>query len=166
MAFSIITAKDSNNGIGINNELPWHIPNDLKWFKKHTKGKTVIMGSNTYFSLPKKFRPLPHRENLVLTNNLEKKEQIEQEGGIVFNSKEQIIEHCNDDTIEYMIIGGSNIYNQFIDVVDKVYITQIDDIFNCDTFFPKMDNNWKLEYISKHETINGYEYNFNIFGKV
>lgn len=165
MAFSIITAKDSYNGIGINNELPWHIPDDLKWFRKQTKGKTVIMGSNTYFSLPEKFRPLPHRENLVLTTNINKKETIEKEGGKVFSSIEDIISYCNDNTMEYMVIGGSNIYKQFIDIVDRIYLTKIDEEFECDTFFPEINNTWKTVYKSDIKITNDYEYYFEIIEK-
>lgn len=165
MAFSIITAKDSNNGIGINNKLPWNIPDDLKWFRKQTKGKTVIMGSNTYFSLPATFRPLPQRENIVLTSDNKKREVIENEGGKVFGSIDEILLYCNDNTLEYFIIGGSNIYHQFINIVDKIYLTNINKQFECDTFFPKINNTWKSVYKSNTNKIDDYEYYFEIIEK-
>lgn len=166
MSFSIISAHDKNFGIGMNNIIPWYISEDFKWFKKNTNGKIVIMGMNTYFSLPDKFRPLPNRENLVLCDDLIKKEIIEKEGATVFSSLDDIIEYCKDK--DCFVIGGASIYSQFINISEKLYLTEIDNEFTCDTFFPKFNHNdWTNVYKSNilFDDSDTIHYRFNIYEK-
>jgi dihydrofolate reductase len=136
MSFSIIVAKDEYNGIGKNNTLPWDIPDDLKYFKKTTEHTTVIMGSNTYFSIPEKYRPLKNRENIVLTTNQDKKETIENEGGIVYSSIKDVIKNYSNK--DCFIIGGASIYEQFINKIsiNNYYFTEIKGCYYCDIRFP------------------------------
>lgn len=142
MPFSIIVATDLYGGIGKDNKLPWHIKQDLQYFKNKTLNKTIIMGSNTYFSLP--YRPLRYRKNIVITSDKNKKEIIEKEGGIVFNNIHDVIEKFKNH--DCFIIGGSSIYKQFINHCDTMYITRVAGKYDCDTFFPEYD---KLEWYNK-----------------
>jgi dihydrofolate reductase len=136
---SIIVAIASNYAIGKDNDLLWHISDDLKRFKRITSGKTVVMGKNTFYSLP--FRPLPNRRNIVLTDTAG--EQIE--GCEMAYSIEQAIDLMDLES-ENFIMGGGSIYRQFMDIADKLYITRVHQDFDADTFFPNIDENiWKLE---------------------
>jgi len=135
---SIIVAIASNNAIGKDNDLLWHISDDLKRFKRITSGHPVIMGKNTFFSLP--FRPLPKRRNIVLTDI--KDEQIE--GCEMAYSIEESIE-LMDASQENFIMGGGSIYHQFMPLAQKLYITKVHQDFEADTFFPEIDLSiWKL----------------------
>ncbi len=135
---SIIVAIASNYAIGKDNDLLWHISDDLKRFKRLTSGNTVVMGKNTFFSLP--FRPLPKRRNIVLTDIAG--EQIE--GCEMAYSIEQAIELMDNDG-ENFIMGGGSIYRQFMDKADTLYITRVHQDFEADTFFPVIsEKEWKL----------------------
>lgn len=166
MSFSIISAHDKNLGIGYKNTIPWYIPSDFRWFKLHTSGKIVIMGMNTYYSLPDKFRPLPNRTNVVLCDNKEKAKSLEKDGVFVYTSIEKVImDFQNGDCF---VIGGASIYKQFINKTSKLYITEIDKEFECDTFFPYYDkDDWDILYNSdimmdKKSNIN---YKFNVYNR-
>ncbi|MCK5857608.1 MAG: dihydrofolate reductase [Bacteroidales bacterium] len=135
---SIIVAIASNYAIGKDNDLLWHISDDLKRFKRITSGHPVVMGKNTFFSLP--FRPLPKRRNIVLTDVAG--EQIE--GCEMAYSIEESIE-LMDANQENFIMGGGSIYYQFLPLAQKLYITQVHQDFEADVFFPKIDESvWKL----------------------
>ncbi|HOU03648.1 MAG: dihydrofolate reductase [Bacteroidales bacterium] len=135
---SIIVAVSENLGIGRNNELLWHISEDLKRFKKLTFGKTVIMGKKTWESLPR--RPLQGRKNIVLTD-------IPGEtfdGAIAAYSVKDALEKCPDDN-DIFIIGGGSIYRQFMPLADRLYITLVHKKARADVFFPSIDPAvWKV----------------------
>lgn len=129
---SIIVAIDENNGIGLNNSLLAYIPADLKRFKAITTNHTIIMGSNTWLSLPK--RPLPDRKNIVITSK----------NGTIFDGA--TIAHSTDEALcllpdndESFVIGGASIYKQFYGVATKLYLTLINKKFEADTFFPTIN---------------------------
>jgi dihydrofolate reductase len=168
MPFSIIVAMDLKGGIGVNNQLPWNIPQDLEWFKKHTLNNTVIMGSNTYFSLPEKNRPLPNRKNIVLTTNQEKKSIIESEGALVRSSVDEIIKEFSNDNC--FIIGGQKVYEQFIDKIEYLYVTKVAGDYNCDAFFnylPKESDLEWIQYDSSQYIEEGYfVFRFLIFKRI
>ena len=126
---SIIVAIASNNAIGKNNDLLWHIPDDLKRFKKITADHTVVMGKNTYYSLP--VRPLPRRRNIVITDC--PGEVIE--GAEMAYSIDMAVDMCEDQA-ESFVIGGGSIYRQFMDRAHRLYITRVHKDFEADTFFP------------------------------
>lgn len=160
MPFSIISAMDFKRGIGKNNSIPWHIPEDFKWFKKHTTDKIVIMGDITYYTLPKKSRPLPNRINVVLTMDNEKVKPLEDDGCIVMRSIIEVYNKYKDE--DCFVIGGGKIYSEFLSLSDTMYLTFIKGNFECDTFFPKFDIGiWKLTQRIKRNT-NGLKYSFNI----
>jgi dihydrofolate reductase len=135
---SIIVAVSEDWGIGKNNELLWHISEDLKRFKKLTTGNTIIMGKKTWESLPN--RPLPGRTNIVLTDN--EKETIE--NAITAYSIKDALSKCGDSG-EVFIIGGGSIYRQFMPVADRLYITHVHKKTPADVYFPEIDLKlWKV----------------------
>ncbi len=129
---SIIVAVSEDWGIGRNNELLWHIPEDMKRFKKMTLGNAVIMGKKTWESLPK--RPLPGRKNIVLTDKSD--ECID--GSITAYSIEDALSKCEKGE-EIFIIGGGSIYRQFMPIADRLYITHVHKKATADIYFPEID---------------------------
>jgi dihydrofolate reductase len=135
---SIIVAVSDDWGIGKENELLWHISEDLKRFKRLTSGKTVIMGKKTWYSLPR--RPLPGRKNIVLTDI--KGEIIE--GSETVYSIEEARRLCSQNE-EVYIIGGGSIYRQFMPLADRLYITHVHMNAVADVYFPEIDLKiWKI----------------------
>ncbi|RLD64422.1 MAG: dihydrofolate reductase [Bacteroidetes bacterium] len=135
---SIIVAIAENYAIGKDNELLWHISDDLKRFKKLTSGHTVIMGQNTFDSLPN--GALPNRKNIVISFN----KDLKIPGCIMAYSIEDAIKKC-DTNEEVFVIGGGSIYKQFLEIADKIYLTLVHENFEADTFFPKIDSNkWSI----------------------
>ncbi|TDM15421.1 dihydrofolate reductase [Macrococcus bovicus] len=125
MMLSIIVCHDQNRVIGLDNQMPWHLPADLKHVKELTTGNTIVMGKNTFKSLGK---PLPNRRNVVLTRD----ESFEAPGVTVIHSLEEI------EALEghVFIFGGQNLYEQMIDRVDDMYVTVIEQKHQGDAFFP------------------------------
>jgi|TARA_Y100000992_G_C21273733_1_gene498580 dihydrofolate reductase len=137
MNINIIVAYCKNNGIGLNNQLPWHLPSDLKHFAKITKGKgnnAIIMGKNTYLSIGK---PLPHRYNIVLSST-QTFENVE-----TCISLEKALQLCKEKNIdEIFIIGGQSVYENALNkkLVNKIYATEINKDYECDRYFPNIRN--------------------------
>ena len=153
---SIIVAIAKNFAIGKDNNLLWHIPNDLRRVKKLTTGNVIVMGRNTYLSLPR--RPLPDRINLVITDNID--EQFE--GCTMAYSIEEAF-NLMSDIKENFIFGGASIYKQFLPDVSKIYLTLVHKEFEADTFFPEINfSEWielEREDHSPDEKIDfGYSY--------
>lgn len=159
MSISIIVAIAENNAIGKNNELLWHISEDLKRFKRITSGHKIIMGRNTFYSLP--VRPLPGRTNVVITDIPGEKF----EGCITVNSFEQALQVCSNNE-ENFVIGGGMVYKQFLPHTDRLYITRINKSFEADTFFPEInDDEWEEIERDTHgpDGENDFEYTFVIY---
>ncbi|MFA6806486.1 MAG: dihydrofolate reductase [Bacteroidales bacterium] len=142
---NIIVAIAQNNAIGKNNDLLWHISEDLKYFKRTTLGSPIIMGRKTWDSLP--FKPLPKRENIVISRN----KDLEIEGAKIINSIEEAITYAK--TLENcFIIGGGMIYTSALPLCDKLYITKVFKDFEADTFFPEINPKiWILESQSEKQ---------------
>ena len=142
--FSIIVAIGKNREIGKGNKLLWHIPEDLKNFKEITTGKTVIMGRKTFESIG---RPLPNRKNIVLSKNGDK-ESFEQKGIKLYQNLESLIEDYKNSEEEIFIIGGEQIYREFMQkgLVRRLYISYIEfSDSEADAYFPEIDyNSWKI----------------------
>jgi dihydrofolate reductase len=135
---SIIVAVSDDWGIGKDNELLWHISEDLKRFKSLTTGKRIIMGKKTWYSLPK--RPLPGRMNIVLTDIAG--EIID--GSETVHSIEGAMSKCSKEE-EAFVIGGGSIYRQFMPIADKLYITHVHMKAPADVYFPEIDmKTWKI----------------------
>lgn len=129
---SLIVAMTPEGAIGKDNSLIWHISEDLKRFKALTSGHTVIMGRNTWNSLPR--RPLPKRRNLVITHD----STFCDEGAEVVHSVEEALTAVAHDE-EPFVIGGASVYRQFLPYANKIYVTWVWQNFDADVFFPKID---------------------------
>lgn len=147
---SLIAAIGKNNELGINNTLIWHLPSDLKYFKKVTSGKTIIMGRKCFESLP---GLLPNRKHIILTSNKEYKI----EGAIIYQTPEEILEYINNTSEECFIIGGAKIYELFLPYCKKLYLTEIDAESKADVYFP----NFNKELYEKEEIEELNENNIN-----
>jgi len=150
---SIIVAVSQNNAIGSDNKLLYWLPNDLKRFKALTTGHTIIMGRNTFESLPK--GALPNRRNLVLSAN----PQAEFEGAERFSSLEEALAACKEEE-EVFIIGGDSVYKQAISIADAIYLTLIEDVAkDADAFFPEIkEEEWKEMGREPHSTDEKHHY--------
>ena len=141
---SIIVAISEDYGIGLGNDLLWYIPNDLKYFKKVTLGKPVIMGKRTWESLPR--RPLPGRRNIVITDVRDEK----LEGAETVYSIDEAVSMCGAGE-EAVIIGGGSVYRQFMPLADKLYITKVFKKTEADVFFPEIKSDeWRLVSEEQH----------------
>lgn len=148
----IIAAVAKNRAIGLKNKLLYWLPNDLKRFKALTTGHTIIMGRNTYLSLPK--GALPNRRNVVLSRTTKDFPNCE-----VFPSLEKALESCKDDEQIY-IIGGARVYKQAIALADRLCLTEIDDTpQEADAFFPDYSD-WQVETKEVHEKDEKHAFNY------
>lgn len=151
MTIEVIVACSNNYGIGKDNKLLWYIPEDLKRFKKLTTGHSVLMGRKTWDSLPEQYRPLPDRENIVITS----KKDVDIKGATVYNDLNLIPLRK-----KLFIIGGAEIYRQTIEYADIIHMTQVHVEVEADAFFPKIDlTDWKI-YNRIHSSNENYKYSF------
>ncbi len=152
---SIIVAIAENFAIGKNNDLLFHLPNDLKRFKEITSGHTIIMGRNTLLSLPK--WPLPNRRHIVITD---KPDDNFPGCETVFSVDEAIEKVKNEE--EAFIIGGGMIYRQFFPIAGKLYLTLVHKSFDADVYFPEIDfSEWKeVKRDDFHDEKNGFDYSY------
>ena len=169
MNYNIIVAICENNGIGYNNSLPWNIKEDLKIFSKLTRGNNnnaIIMGRNTFESLPNNF--LPKRDNLILSSSIIIDEKRENNIIKTFDNIDSIIEFCNSKNYqEVWIIGGQLIYESFLrkNIVNKLFITKINKKYLCDKFFYYNEKDWKLAANEKLENIENIDIDLLIYEK-
>lgn len=163
MIVSIIVAASKNNAIGKNNELLWHMPADLKFFRKTTSGHAVIMGRKTFDSVG---AALPKRRNIVIT----RQPNFQAENVEVVGSLGEALDICENEKDEIFIVGGAQIYEQAMHLTDRIYLTRINhDFEDADTFFPEIDDKkWQLEEVEHHESDdkNPYDYSFYLYAKV
>ncbi|MBF6977685.1 dihydrofolate reductase [Aerococcaceae bacterium zg-BR22] len=139
---TFIYAQDKNRGIGYKNQLPWHLPNDLKFFKTQTMGKTIVMGRKTFEAMG--CRLLPGRKSVVVTRDASYKQDMDDL--TVLTSVDEIISLSEHETL--MIIGGAQLFNALWPYVDCVIRTQIDTVFDCDVFMPELDDTlWECKKI-------------------
>jgi dihydrofolate reductase len=157
---NIIAAVDKNMGIGKGNDLLISLKSDMEHFVRTTSGQVVVMGYKTYLSLKKK--PLPNRVNIVLTTR-----NIKIDGAIVVHNVEELSSCLHEYTKdkEIFIIGGASVFMQLLPYTEKLYITHIFEIFDADTYFPGIDDNWELESVSctKDDLLNEHPHVFAIY---
>ena len=163
---SIIVAVAENNVIGKNNDLIWHLPSDMKFFKDTTMGHCVIMGRKNYESIPEKFRPFSNRTNIVVT----RQKEFHAPGTIVVDSIEKAIEAAKQtNDAEIFIIGGAEIYRQTLLLTDRIYLTKIHHSFDGDAFFPEVNwKEWQQTDLRKGtvDEKNKYEHDFIVYDKI
>ncbi len=145
--------------MGADNRLPWHIPDDLAYFKKMTMGKAMVMGRKTYESIG---RPLPGRLSIVITRN----KDFSAEGVVVVNSMDEAIEKAKEYADEVMIIGGAEIFDLVLESADRLYVTLIKKQFKGDTFFPAYGNQWELvSATNKKTTDDGIPFSYLVYDR-
>ena len=157
-SLSIAVAIGENYAIGKNNQLLWHMPADLRFFKQTTSGHTVIMGRKTFDSVGK---PLPNRRNIVITRDTE----LKIEGVEVVNSLDEALAISKTEEKSAFIVGGAEIYKQALPKTQKIYLTTIHHRFEADTFFPEIDRKeWKVISSEHHKADekNKYDYTFEV----
>ena len=154
---SAIAAMSQNRVIGSDNEIPWYLQEDFRFFKRTTLNHHIIMGRKTFESIGK---PLPKRTNIVVTKN----PFFIASGVITANSIEKALSIAsNNGETEAFIIGGGSIYEQSLPFLNKIYLTEVETEISGDTFFPKLDfNTWKASNIMSHKKDNKNDYNFII----
>lgn len=155
MNISLIAAIGKNNELGKNGDLIWKIKEDMKFFKETTINHPVVMGRITFESLPK---VLPGRKNIVISNSEINNNKIE-----VYKSIKAFLAKYENYKEEIFIIGGATIYNEFISFANKMYLTEIDDAKDADTYFPNFNiNDWKKEILLSNEE-NNIKYNHVLY---
>ncbi len=164
MIVSAIVAVAKDNVMGKNNDIPWYLPADLKYFKATTLNRHIIMGRKTFTSIG---RPLPKRTNIVIT----RQPFFIATGCVITNSIEQALEMAYDNNEEEVfIIGGGEIYKQSMEYWDRLYLTEVDlEVEGGDTFFPEIDfSNWNhiVKDSYQPDEKNEHSYTFNIFEKI
>lgn len=150
----IIAAVAENGVIGKDGEIPWHIPEDLQHFKEKTTGHTVVMGRKTFESLPDSFKPLPDRQNIVLTRSdfSPKNESVN-----LANSLDEAWEEAENEKV--FIIGGAGVYRQTLEEADKMILTEIHEEYEGDTYFPDFsEEDWREIEREEHEEFDFVEY--------
>jgi dihydrofolate reductase len=159
MIISLIAALAQNNTIGKDNDLPWHLPDDMKYFMQTTKGHHCIMGRKNYQSIPEKFRPLPNRTNIVVT----RQSNFDAPGCIIVNSIDAGINIARKNgEAEVFIIGGAEIYNSSMQQADRLYLTEIQGKIDGDTHFPAFkQNEWREVSRDHHGTDERHAYAFD-----
>ncbi len=151
---TIVVAMGEKNEIGFDNQLLWHLPKDLKHFKEITSGHPVIMGRKTYESIGK---PLPNRTNIVVS----RKTDWFEEGILIVGSIKEAVKFAKKIDEEIFIIGGGKIYEQTMDIVDRIELTLVKAELKADTYFPKIDAKiWKKTNETCHEKDEKNQYDF------
>ena len=158
MKLSLIVAMATNRTIGINNQMPWHLSADLKKFKKITMGQAIIMGRKTFESIG---RPLPGRQNIIISRD----PQYQQQGCLVFNDLDSALQSCAESD-EVFVIGGATLYAATLARADRLYITEIQQAFDGDTWFPEIkQEQWRVvtrEDINDDSSVD-FNYSFIVY---
>lgn len=160
---SLIASLDEENGIGFGGKIPWYIPEDLKWFKEKTMGHVVVMGSKTFESILKKLgKPLPGRINIVIT----RRKDFKHEGVFIAESIEEGLKLAKEkeENGEIFIIGGGQVYNQTVDLADRLYLTKVSGRYGADTFFPDYSRFSKVVFSEKSKN-EKHSFEFRILEK-
>jgi dihydrofolate reductase len=159
MIVSLIVAVSENKVIGKDNNLVWHLPTDMKFFKDMTKDHYVIMGRRNYESIPHKYRPLPNRTNVIVT----RQDNYEADGCIVVNSIEEAIQLAKEaGDKEPFVIGGGQIYKNALDnnLIDRVYLTRVHTEIDGDTYFEDLDESWNKVFSDSHPADEKHSFAF------
>ena len=161
MKVALIVAMDKQGLIGRNNDLPWKLSADLKYFRRVTMGKPLVMGRNTHESIG---RPLPGRKNIIVTSNA----NYHVDGCTVVSSLDQALLAC-DDAEEVMVMGGASLYEQLLPQADRVYLTHVNAELEGDTWFPQWNKDqWQEISREDHQADekNQYPYSFVVYDRV
>ena len=166
MIISLIAARSRNGIIGKNNDLPWRLPDDMRYFMTTTRGHYVIMGRKNYDSLPDAYKPLPNRTNIVVT----RQRDFQAPGCTVVHSLDRALEIALENVeSETFVIGGAEIYALAMAQAERLYLTEIDADIQGDTFFPAFDSKHWREVSRKHhdkDDRHAYAFDFVIYERI
>jgi dihydrofolate reductase len=155
---TLVVAIDAQRGIGVDNTLPWHLPEDLAHFKRVTLGHPIIMGRKTFDSIG---RPLPKRRNIVVTRSRDWRH----EGVESAASLDEAIALVGEEPAS--IIGGAQVFNEAMPLADRMIVTHIDAVYRCDTFFPEIDPAlWTVTAREDHRSADGLAYSFVTYERI
>jgi dihydrofolate reductase len=155
---TLVVAMDAQRGIGVDNQLPWHLPEDLAHFKRVTLGHPIIMGRKTFDSIG---RPLPKRRNIVVTRN----RGWSHEGVEVAGSLQEAVALAGDEPAS--IIGGAQVFTEAMPIADRMIVTHIDGVYRCDTFFPEIDaGTWRETAREAHRSPDGVGFSFVTYERI
>jgi dihydrofolate reductase len=153
---AFVVAMDDTQLIGRDNDLPWRLPDDMRWFREKTMGKPCIMGRKTYDSLPDRFRPLPGRLNIVVTRN----HDYEAPGAVIAHSVDAAMDAAGDEA-EVIIVGGAFLFRELMPVVNRLYLTQVHGTSEGDVYFPDFDlQEWRETFREYHPADERHEFGF------
>jgi dihydrofolate reductase len=156
MNITLVVAASENNAIGLSNQLLWHLPKDMRFFKNTTWGMPILMGRNTFESMGSK--PLPGRLNIVITRNSDWKS----EGVLVVNNLEDAIELAKkNDYLELLVIGGGQVYELALPRANKIWLTRVHCNIKGDTFFPALGSDWEKISLAANEVDAKHIYAFD-----
>ena len=155
MKLNLIFARAANGVIGRNNTLPWHLPEDMAHFKRLTMGCPVIMGRKTWDSLPLRFRPLPGRQNIVLTRQAD----WQSPGASRAETLAQALALCAPDSTAW-VIGGAEVYAQALPLANTAVVTEIEASYDGDAFAPQFDPQWTETAREHHVSATGLKFSF------
>ena len=153
---SLIAAVGKNRELGKDNDLIWHLKEDMKYFREMTNNKTIIMGRKCFESLP---GLLPNRKHIILTNNKDYKV----DGALVMNNMEDVLNYIKNTDEQCFIIGGAKIYELFLPYCDNLYLTEIKDKKDADVYFPKFDKKLYNKKVIDSKEENNIKYNFVLY---
>jgi dihydrofolate reductase len=156
MNITLVVAASENNAIGKNNQLLWHLPKDMRFFKNTTWGLPIVMGRKTFESMGS--RLLPGRVNIILTHQ----QGLAIDGAIVVNTLEEAMAFAKHQFYkELMVIGGGQIYTMALPLANKVWLTRVHTTIEGDTFFPSLDSDWELKSVETNSADEKHIYNFD-----
>lgn len=166
MIISLIAARSRNGVIGKNNDLPWRLPDDMKYFMTTTRGHHAIMGRKNYDSLPDAFKPLPNRTNIVVT----RQRDFQAPGCLVVHSIDRALQIARENgESETFVIGGAEIYALAMAAANRLYLTEIDSEVEGDTFFPAFDPTQWRQVSRKHhhaDDRHAYAFDFVVYERI
>lgn len=166
MEIIVIVAQAKNRAIGKDNQLLWHLPKDMQFFKSTTEGYAILTGRKNYFSIPEKFRPLKNRTNILLSRNTDLKE----EGVVLVGSIEEGIAYAKQrGERKLFVIGGGQVYAQCMELADTLLVTEVDAHLEADTFFPEIDRSqWRevSREIHLKDIRHAYDFDFVRYEKM
>ena len=160
MKLNLIFARASNGVIGLNNAMPWHLPEDLAHFKRHTLGCPVIMGRKTWDSLPPRFRPLPGRLNIVLT----RQPDWQADGALRAGTLQEACAQCPVSS-EVWVMGGAEVYAQALPLASRVIVTDIEAHFEGDAYAPELGPEWLETHRERHASKVGLGFSFVTYAR-
>ena len=162
MELSLIVAIGKHREIGKNNDLLWHLPRDMQFFKETTLGHIVVMGRKNWESIPERFRPLKGRENIILTRN----KSFKAEGAKIIHEFEDLKNIISDnDGRKCFIIGGAQVYDIALKsgLVNEMFVTEVDETFDADTYFPFVnEDGWEVEVVFEYAADEKNPYSFRV----